>query len=232
MPLPLYLAMTPEEIAWSSQIPHNFAYLSCHFSSTGTGLSNFPEQIPRNGILILDDSQQMDGHDPEQIAEELFTIPGFQNARGVVLDFQQPGKPESAGMAEFLTKTLPCPVAVSHHYATALSGPVFLPPLPPDQTPDAYLSPWKHRPVWLEVALDAIQIHITESGAVRNYLPTHNESKHGFTDQTLGCHYKIAMESNAAVFTLYRTRSDLDTLLQTLSGGCIQMAIGLWQELG
>ena len=55
MALPLYLAQTALEMGGNS-LPGRLAYMACHFSPGGQGLSNVPELLPSGAILILDDS--------------------------------------------------------------------------------------------------------------------------------------------------------------------------------
>ena len=45
MGLPLYLAMTAAELSAAEALPRKMAYMACHFSLYGTGLSNIPEQL-------------------------------------------------------------------------------------------------------------------------------------------------------------------------------------------
>ena len=73
----------------------------------------------------------------------------------------------------------------------------------------------------------------TVNGAVQHILsrvsPTEPE---GFHEPKLHCHYHIQLIDQKAEFTLYRTREDLDTLLEEAEALGISAAVGLWQELG
>ena len=65
----VFLAQTGWEI---NQHPTDkAAYLACHFSSYGKGLSNFPEALPSGSILLLDDSMPPNGHDSRIVEAEL-----------------------------------------------------------------------------------------------------------------------------------------------------------------
>ena len=66
-----YLAMTAEEIATTDILPEHTAYMACHFSPYGTGLTNIPESLPKNAILILNDRIPFCGHDKALIAKQL-----------------------------------------------------------------------------------------------------------------------------------------------------------------
>ena len=50
-----YLAMTGVEIAAAEALPENIAYMACHFSPYGTGLTGAPEVLPKHSMLILND---------------------------------------------------------------------------------------------------------------------------------------------------------------------------------
>lgn len=229
MAFPIYLAMTAAEIRKNSPLPKDFAYMACHFSPYGTGLSNRPEYLPERSLLILNDRTPIHGHDHGLIAaqlEELTTRFGCS----VLLDFQRPDCDETAKLVRFLAKTLPCPVGVSHHYADGLVCPVFLPPVPLDVPLTVLLAPWQDREIWLEGALDGLEITLTDKGCVPCPL-LHSGYDGGFPQEQLHCHYHIQTEEDSARFTLFRTREDLDSLLHEAERQGVTMAVGLWQEL-
>ena len=230
MALPLYLAMTAAEIQEISSIPSPLAYMACHFSPYSTGLSNFPPPLPQGSLLILNDRTPIHGHDWGQIREELDAIVETQQCSALLLDFQRPGFEELRNLASLLTRSFPCPVAVSEAYAQGLPCPVFLPPVPPDVPISEYLQPWDGREIWLEAALDAIEITITPLGykAAPGY-PHQNGTI--FPQDALHCHYHVTVEPDQAVFSLFRTREDLDALLTEAEILGVNRAIGLWQEL-
>ena len=162
MALPLYLAQTAQEMA-GNPLAQGTAYLACHFSPGGQGLSNLPEWLPEGSMLILDDSNPMDGHDGSLILKQLTEIITRNNCESLLLDFQRQDVPGQWDLAKLLTGFLPCPVGVSELYAQGLSCPVFLPPVPPDRPFVDYLAPWQGREIWLEAALDGITLILTES---------------------------------------------------------------------
>ena len=227
MALPLYLAMTPGEIAGNFASADHIACLSCHFSPWGRGLSGIPENLPPECLLILDDRTPMNGHDPEHIREALSDSLQKLRCIGLLLDFQRPGNPEQQELARLLTASLPCPVGVSEFYARELNCPVFLPPVPADRPVKDYLSPWQGREIWLEAALDGITLNLTQSGCTETPLTSFPED--GWLDKRLHCHYSIETSENAAIFHLWRTVEDLQALLADAPG--VTRAIGLWQEL-
>ena len=228
MALPLYLAQTAAEMA-GNPLPRNTAFLSCRFSPGGQGLSNFPEELPPCSILILDDSTPMDGHDPQVITEQLSREISRLSCEAFLLDFQRPGNTGQLELAKILTQSLTCPVAVSELYAGECSCPVFLPPLPPDKALSKHLAPWAGREIWLEAAPDGITLTLTESGCSVEALYDFPED--GLSEDTLHCHYTVETIADSAVFRLWRTRSDLVTLLAEAEALGVTKAIGLWQEL-
>ena len=229
MALPLYLAQTAAEMA-GNPLPEKSAYMACHFSSGGKGLSNLPEALPPGSILILDDSSPMDGHDPARIAQELRDLIRMHDCEALLLDFQRPGFPAQAKLAQQLTEAFPCPVGVSELYSGGLSCPVFLPPAPPDMLLPEYLAPWRGRDIWLEAALDGLSLTLTEAGCAAEMLWNYPED--GRLDEKLHCHYTIETTADSAIFRLWRTGPDLASLLSEAESLGVTRAIGFWQELG
>lgn len=229
MALPLYLAQTPLEMAGNSP-PGRLAWMACHFSPGGQGLSNQPDSLPCGTMLILDDSTPMDGHDPELILDQLSQLISCHGCESLLLDFQRQGIPGQQELAKLLVKALPCPVGVSELYAGELPCPVFLPPVPPDKLLSEHLAPWQSREVWLEAALEGITLTLTEEGCTVESLCQFPED--GLADSNFHCHYTIETASEFAVFHLRRSRADLEDLLSEAASMGVSRAVGLWQELG
>lgn len=229
MVLPLYLAMTRAEMAGNPPPAAHLAYMACHFSPAGTSLSNCPEHLVPGSMLVLDDSTPMDGHDPERILKELSALMEAHRCESLLLDFQRPGNPAQMQLAEAVSQMLPYPVGVSEQYAHGLPCTVFLSTLPPDRPLEEYLKPWQGREIWLEAALDAVELTLTENGCTTSPLPFTDEE--GFSDSALHCHYSIQVDT-AARFRLWRTREDLEALLREAETAGVTRTIGLWQELG
>ena len=227
-----FLAMTAAEIRGNSPLPRNVAWMACHFSPYGLGLSNLPKALPEGAILILDDITPPRGHDPNIVSQQLSECAKLLKCSGVLLDFQRGGSAETAALAKHLSGDLPCPVAVSDVYAGELTCPVFLPPVPPARPLPEHIAPWKGREIWLEVGLDGETITLTEEGAVVTPLPHFASPEGGHPDGKLHIHYEIAMSGEQAVFTLWRTKEDLEALLSEAESAGIQTALGLHQELG
>lgn len=226
-----FLAMTAAEVFEKSVLPSKIAWMACHFSPYGTGLSNLPRALPPGSLLMVDDITPIHGHDPQAILEQLSACAERRSCSGILLDFQRPDVEETAALVEVLTHALPCPVAVSHWYADAGSFPVFLPPVPPSEPPESYFAPWQGREIWLELALDAMEITVTEEGSAFTPLPSSSGSEMEFYDEALFCHYHCTVREDAVRFTLRRTGIDLEGLLAEAEQFGVTKAIGLYQEL-
>lgn len=230
MALPLYLAMTAAEMKGNEPLPAKFAYMACHFSSYGIGLSNIPPSLPEGSLLILNDRTPIHGHDPCLIADQLEDMRKAWNIAGLLLDFQRPGCEASVQLAEYLIDALPCLVGVSEIYGTELDCPIFLPPAPLDIPLEVYLRPWQGREIWLEAALDGAEILLTEASSSITPLPCCTPVPPVHSDTVLHCHYSIEAETSRVRFNLCRTREDLDALLEEAETWGVTKAVGLWQE--
>ena len=226
-----YLAMTPGELAACPRLPENCAYLGCHFSSSGTGLSGLPQSLPRGSLLIVTDQFPIHRHDPEKISEQVQACVEDLGCALVLLDFQRPGNAETRQVAEGILRRLPGITGVSHLYAEGLDCPVFLPP-PPLWTPlKAHLAPWAGRIIWQEVALEGAVVQVTAAGAAYREVPPEPTPLPHFSPE-LCCHYGIHTEKAQVEFTLTRTKEDLEGFMALGEGLGIRRFIGLYQELG
>ena len=102
------LAMTAAEMRNISEIPPRIAWMACHFSPYGLGLSNLPKGLPPGSLLILDDCTPPGRHDPELVAEQLTQCAETLECGGILLDFQRPGQEETRALAKHLASALPC----------------------------------------------------------------------------------------------------------------------------
>lgn len=228
MAIERFLAMTGGEIFKTHPLPPKIAWMACHFSLYSRGLSNLPETLPAGSVLVADDASPFFDHDTDQIACELGERAAHLACSGVLLDFQRAGVPEVQALAKALCEALPCPVAVTAVYAGDCAGPVFLPPLPCHVPLRQWLAPWAGREIWLELALDAETITLTGEGAK---ITPGEAGETGFEDKKLHCHYTVAVEEREAVFKLWRTRADLEGLLEEADRLGVKAAVGLYQEL-
>ena len=229
MEISCYLAMTAGELEQNGPpADRDTAYMACHFSPYGTGLSNLPRALPPGAMLIVNDRTPVCGHDPQLIARQLCEQVRQLECGCVLLDFQRPGEAVTRELCRVLEASLPCPVGTSELYAAELTGPVFLPPVPPDRPLKEYLAPWQHREIWLEAALDSLTLSLTEEGCA---VSSGGDRRGEFADEALHCHYGIEIRENEVRFLLHRTRDDLEKLLEEAGTLGVSRAVGLWQEL-
>lgn len=231
MGLPLYLAITNAELGQSVSLPKHPAFMACHFSPYNRGLSNFPSRFPQGGMLIIDDSLPPAGHDASLILQQVEDLIKQFGFTSVLLDFQRDENNSTHSIACALTQALNCPVGISEAYANALpASPVFLPPAPPYMPLKAYLSPWRDREIWLEIATDCAYINITEAGAkITNYTPGSHVPVH--ISDSLHCRYQIHPGDRCVGFLINRTCEDLPSLLAEAEQFGVTRAVGLYQEL-
>ena len=224
------LAMTAAEMRNISDFPPRIAWMACHFSPYGLGLSNLPQRLPPGSLLILDDCTPPCRHDPGLVTEQLTLCAETLECCGILLDFQRAGQEETQVLAKHLASTLPCPVAVSECYGTELDCPVFLPPVPPSVPLEEHLFPWKDREIWLELGTEGETLTLTEDGCTATPLPCPDPDKEGFTNETLFCHYTMDTTEKAARFTLWRTKEDIHNPLQQAENCGVTNFVGLYQQ--
>ena len=232
MPIAHYLAMTAAEMAGNSAFPRHAAWMACHFSPSGVGLSNLPNWLPPDCLLILDDSTPIHDHAPERIASELIACMERLQCVGLLLDFQRPGIEQTRKLAEYLCGAFSFPVVVSDTYAAGLDCGVFVSPIPPDEAMASRLARWRGREIWLDTTMEGLEIVLTEKGAKSIPLPHQKFPDPGLEDKKLHSHYKISLKENRAVFTLWRTRSDISAQLEEAEALGVTAAVGLYQEFG
>lgn len=226
----VYLAMTQSEFDVFPPDDTKMAWLSCHLSPSGAGLDGMPPALPSGSLLILTDEIPFQDHDPAEISAELYQVLTSMNYSGLLLDFQQPRNVSLAELAQQLSSALPCPVAVSEPYARDLDCPVFLSPCPHHVHLRDHISPWADRELWLDLATDAETITVTPSGSVVAPLLDWNLPEDGYCEESLHCHYRIETGLDFVRFTLWRTRADLEALIQEGAELGIANFVGLWSE--
>lgn len=223
-----YLAVTAAEFANFRDNSQNTAFMACHFCPSSSGLSNIPEKLPPDSLLLLDDSTPPAEHDPARILEQLSQAVRALGCAGIYLDFQRRGYPLLARIAQGAS-ALACPVAVSQLYSEGNSLAVVLPPPPLDTALASYLAPWQSRKIWLEVAPDSKTLTLTRDGC-RAGSPEEIPAQ-GFYDGKLCCHYSVRTEKDAAVFSLWRTFDDILALNRRSESLGVVHTLGLYQEL-
>lgn len=226
MGLPLYLALTAPEFTTCSLLPKYPAWMACHFSPYGTGLCNLPPNLPENTMVLLNDRIPPDWHDPAYILDQLAQL----HCDCILLDFQRETNPETEQIVRAIVESESRPVGVTPQYGSGLSCPLFLPPVPMDIPIKDYLAPWHGREIWLEAATDRLCYTVTAQGSVPG--PLSQIPVQGFPEEPLFCHHRVEIFADRAEFALWRTREDLDALLDAAAPFGVTKAIGLWQELG
>jgi hypothetical protein len=232
MAIPLFLAMTGWEISKAEKLPQNIAWMACHFSPYGTGLTNLPKTLPPGSMLIVNDRTPVCGHDPERIVSQLGELVETHQCSNILLDFQRPDEPDLTAIVKAIVQTMNCPVGVSHYYAEGLSCPVFLPPIPPHIPLSEYVAPWQGRQIWMECAMDGTRITVTDNGSTITPMPRPDDLAYPHLDAELCCHYRIDLTEKEALFFLRRTPDNLISLLDAAEGTNVIQAVGLYQELG
>lgn len=230
MALTLYLAMTCAEIQNCQPLPAHIAWMACHFSPYGSGLSNMPQQLPEGSVLILNDRIPPQGHDPKLVASQLAQTAEKQAAARILLDFQRPGCNETAAVVSEVLQVAPCPTAVTPAYAAQHNCPVFLSPAL-RQPLQAQLANWDGREVWLEALPECQVITVTEQGSriVTNPLP--GPVVESQLVETLFCRYRREQGDDHISFTVWRDHEMLSQFLTAAEELHVPCAIGLYQQL-
>ncbi len=223
-----YLGVTAAEMAKYPGVPGKMAYMACHFSPASRGISNLPRSLPPGSLLMLDDSLPPADHDPALVVRELASAVEHLGCSGVYLDFQREGFPVLGEIAR-QAAALPCSAAVSAVYAGESPLGVVLPPVAADVPLKRHLAPWQGKEIWLEVSLEGKTLALTPQGCQSSPCP--HVPKTGFQDKRLHCHYRAKVSKDAAVFSLWRTDSDLQGLLAEAQEMGVVHTLGLWQEL-
>ena len=226
----IYLAMTAAEFSGSGPLPASLCWMAGHFSLYDRGLSNLPSSLPVHSILIVNDRIPWCGHDPALILKQLEQAVHRLRLYGILLDFEEPDCPDLRILAELLTASLSCPVAVADQYAEKLNCPVFLSPCPHHTPLKEYLQPWSDREIWLDLARDAQMLTLTKNGCIISPLPLGELPEGGHRDERLHCHYFMETTPDSAHFTLWRTAEDLEALAREADTLGVAARLGLYQE--
>lgn len=229
MPCPLYLAMTAAEFAQKSAFSHKVAWMSCHFSPFGRGLSNVPKWLPEGSLLMADDSYPPDGHDPKEIADQLQAAADRLKPAGIVLDFQRPGDAQTERIRDAILSSLPYPVAVALPYARR-DFPVLLPPPPPQTVLTEYLKAYRGQEIWLEVGAIQICATVTEKGCAFQETQLQWDLPK-FYDEALCCHYQTRVSKDSIQFLLLREKDDVLQLAKAAQAHGVTCCVGLYREL-
>lgn len=230
MTLPVYLAMTSLEYSRCPTPPPDICWMACQFSSYSKGLTNIPDELSENALLMLNDQFPPNGHDPALITQQLLKAVQLLRPKGIILDMQRPHCEQIQALTDHLQAALPCPVATTPAYASNRDCPIFIPPIPPNLTAENYLKQWQGREIWLELDKSGIAIELTEQGC--KVTPVYEDlTEPIFQDLDLHCHYRTAVFDKKAVFTLSRKNEDTSALLLEAQKYGVTLAVGLYQEM-
>lgn len=225
MEINCFLAMTAAEIRSCSPLPPKIAWMACHFSPYGTGLSNLPKWLPEGSLLILNDRTPICGHDPHLVAQQLEDIVTAFHCSSILLDLQRPG---GEAVVDAVVR-LSCKVAVTPAYAKDENCAVFLPPPPLTLPLPQHIAPWKNREIWLEAALEQCTIRVTKDGSREVDRPPFPCP---YVDSALHCRYGMEIQPQYIDFHLQRDQQQLSALMAEGQELGISQFVGLYQQLG
>lgn len=231
MEIPLFLAMTAAEFRSAEVLPVHSAWMACHFSSYGTGISNLPKVLPPGAMLMLNDRTPICGHDPDAVGQALCDASQTLGCDSILLDFQRQGYDELKGVIRAVLDRACCPVGISALYADGFNCPVLVPPIPPHTLPEEALAPWEGRELWLEASTEGAEIAVTENGSRYAPLPNFLPGERAHLEDALHCHYEITVGEERILFQLGRTEDDLSSLLDAVKSYGVTKSLGLWQEI-
>ncbi len=227
MSLRFYLAMTEAEIRSATSLPRHIAYMACHFSPYGIGLTNIPQRLPPGSLLIVNDRVPVLHHDPQLILRQLTSAVQKLNAFGVLLDFEICNVPLTTQIVKTLLDGLPCPVAVSDVYGKELSCPIFSAPALHQRFCD-FAPIKKGRSLWLDAYQETALYQVTSNGCTTG--KSARLSGKSFLDEELQCRYTFSVERDSAVFTLSRQAEEMPGYLQAAGQAGVSVAVGLYQQ--
>ncbi len=233
MSIPFFLAISAQEFPFLSELPSNIAWMSVHFSSYGSGLSNLPHNLPKGSLLILDDQTPWEGHSTEVVCREIVESLLENQATGLLLDFERPATPETNLLTTALSqccREIGVMLGAPLSYATDDAA-IFISPLPCQTPPERLYQ--KNRKVWLDVSPGAYLIHIGAQGAT-GQAADQRSFPDGiypvFTDTELCCSYRSRPNAGGVDILLNHSRESIETMLATLDENAVQLAIGLYRE--
>ena len=231
----LYFALTAGELAaWEGE---NAAWMACRFASGSDGLSNLPDKLPPNSLLILNDQTPAQQHNPARIQKELQETLEKFGCPGLLLAFERKPTESSEAIAKAAAKAaedLGIFCAVPESYLDCgKDAALFLPMPAPLSEPDFPHS----RPLVLELAPRGLCLQITEKGAKEETVSYWELSQEGkshtlFRDKTEKYDYFCKLQPGLASYSILETAESLQAFwenvckLPNVLGG-----VGLYQEL-
>lgn len=227
-----YLAMTEAEFSCAEVLPVHPAWMACHYSCYGVGLSGLPERMPEGSLLIVNDRTPPSGHDPQIISQQLKQFIQQYRLTQVLLDLQRDGLTENHCLAQRLVQELGVPVAVSEKYASSLECPVFLDCPPPYRTLEACAKKWPGRELWLELAPEVGIAEVTAEGFIYKSIQQEVSTQFPFYDADLCCKYRTQLYDDRLQVTMKRDEEALKGLCLQAQTMDIHTFVGLYQQFG
>lgn len=227
-----YIAMTAAEYSNCRALPKNTAWMACHFSCYGAGLSNLPPKMQDGSMLIINDKLPPSGHDPVYITEQLLELKESSVFSCILLDFQRESDPETAQIAKHISETMDCPVGISETYAHCSNGPVFINCPPPHCSLFKKLELWKEHELWLEAALETETAMVHRDRCQISLEPFSQGKDSDAVCDELRCRYRILNKAEYAEMILYRDIAQLESMLKDARDSGVTKVIGLYQQLG
>ncbi len=229
MDITRYLAVTAWEYSQATYTTP-IAWMACHFSPYETGLSNIPDNLPRDSMVILNDRTPPNGHDQGMIADQLNRLGDLFQIKRFLLDFQRENDPETISLVAFLTEKVIGSVAVTEKYAKHCNSPVFISCPLPHQTLSYSISKWKNRELWLELGTESEIITICKNDYNCDIFQELSLSEKDYIDTNLHCRYRTDVFDNCVRLTLERSEKELDLLMNEAEKLGIKIAVGLFQQ--
>lgn len=221
-----YPALAAEEVSTLASLPEHYAWMACHFDPRGKGLTGLPGNMPKGGILILNDEIPYAGQSSQIICELLKKCCDTFHLYGILLDFLRPAGAELKEVIRQIVSTLPCPIASADTYGIEGITP-FIPMPELTQCPENFFQ--NHSGAWLELYPQAKKYHMDQTGCrISDAQPL----AQGLSDERLCVHYEISVADNGADITMWRNETDRQALVDMAGDAGIEAVIGLHQELG
>ena len=225
MDIKCYIAMTEAEIYSAPKLPQHTAWMACHFSPYGTGLTNLPRRLPENAMVILNDRIPPSGHDMVEIADTLNSI----NCNCYLLDFQIPKKKETEILVQYLSSQLRKPAAVSEYYSHCTNGPI-LAGLSPHRKVSDIIHDHSDREIWLELTTDIQMLSVYSDHTESISMNTGKQWKKYIAWDGICSRYHIELFDDHVDYYFSRTIPQIKQHLSQIDQTKITKAIALYQQ--
>ena len=231
MDIKRYIAMTRSEFSSFRSSECLPAWMACHFSPYGIGISNLPDVLPEASMIILNDIIPPYEHDPDIIANQLNELASKAKTNTFLLDFQREKNRKTEAIVKELTNKLNGKVGVTEAYAENTTCAVFLTCPLPYQPLSKKISRWDGRDLWLELAVETSIVHISTSGSKITHVNKSILNAKDSYDNVLKSRYLTEINEKQAMITIERNPETLYLLEQEAASYDIELTIGLYQQL-